>query len=69
MRRAAVADAQPPLQQGSGRLAKLPYQLYRIGKKRVVFRFTIISALAIRARGSRLSLIFRNFEELLLVLC
>ena len=37
VRGAAVADAQPPLQQGSGRLAKLNHQPHRILIQRIVF--------------------------------
>ena len=61
---APVADAQAPLQQGSGSFAELDHQPNRIVEQRVVI---ILSDLTFSARFSRFALFFRRLKEFLFV--
>src|SRR5437899_3005578 len=60
---APVADAQPPLQQGSGSFPELHHQPNRVVEERIVVSFPGL----VGARFSRFALFFRRLKEFLFV--
>src|SRR5271167_2977431 len=62
-----VADAQPPLQQGSGGLPELHHQSHRVVIKRITVGLALGSPFSASRGNCRVPFFFRHFQELLLI--